>query len=77
MCRQVEQHAADWPAIKLHRWIGFVQCGMVANQILDFAGAKAMFDQAKNAYGEVADDPDLVDRLDPNCSFDMDIGGQG
>jgi hypothetical protein len=42
MCEHIEKHAEDWPTTKLHRWIGFVQCGMMANQILDFDGAKAM-----------------------------------
>lgn len=77
MCDRIEQHVEDWPATKLHRWIGFVQAGMMANRILDLAGAKAMFDKAKTAYGEPADDPDLMDHLDPDSSFEMDLGGQG
>ena len=75
MCAQIEDHAEVVPATKLHRWIGFVQCGMMANRILDFDGAKAMFDKAKAAYGEVGDD--LIDHLDPACGFRVDIGGEG
>lgn len=77
MCDRIEQHAEDWPSTKLHRWIGFVQAGMMANQMLDLKGAKAMFDNAKTAHGEPGDDPDLVDHLDPDSSFEMDLGGQG
>jgi hypothetical protein len=73
MCDRIEDHAEDWPATKLHRWIGFVQCGMMANQMLDLDGAKAMFDQAKIAYGGSGEDEDLVDHL----SVEMDLGGQG
>ena len=77
MCDQIEQHAEEWPDIRLHRWIGFVQSGMVANRILDLDGARRMFDEARRAYGELGDDSDLVDHLDPDCSFEMDLGGQG
>jgi hypothetical protein len=77
MCDQIEKHAEEWPEFRLHRWIGFVQSGMVANRILDLAGAKAMFNEAKKAHGNLTDDPDLVDHLDPNRSFEIDLGGQG
>ena len=75
MCDNIEKHAEDWPATKLHRWIGFVQCAMLANRMLDLDGAKAMFDEAKVAYGEISED--LFDHLDPACPFDVDIGGEG
>lgn len=77
MCGHIEKHAEDWPTTKLHRWIGFVQCGMMANGMLDFDGAKAMFADAKNAYGEGDADDDLIDHLNPRSSFRMDIGGEG
>jgi hypothetical protein len=77
MCDRIEWHAEDWPETKLHRWIGFVQCGMLANGLLDLAGLKAMFDEAKNAYGAGGDDHDLIDHLDPDSSFEVDLGGQG
>jgi hypothetical protein len=75
MCERIERHAEDWPATKLHRWIGFVQCAMIANRMLDLNGAKAMFDKAKNAHGGTSED--LLDHLDPKCSFELDIGGEG
>ena len=75
MCREISRHARDWPATKVHRWIGFVQGALIANQMLDLEGAKRMFDDAKNAFGQM--DQDLVDHLDPTCSFELDIGGQG
>jgi len=75
MCNRIEAHAEDWPGTKLHRWIGFVQAGMLANQMLDLAGAKALFDDAKVAYGEFTDD--FLDHLDPANSYELDIGGEG
>jgi len=77
MCDKIQKHAADWPSTKLHRWIGFVQGAMIANRFLDLAGAKSMFDQAKAACGEIPEDKDMVDHLDPTSSFEMDLGGQG
>ena len=75
MCDEIEQHAEEWPATKLHRWIGFIQGGLLANHMLDFRAAKAMFDEAKVAYGEASED--LLDHLDPDSSFELDIGGEG
>jgi len=75
MCKQIQRHATEWPATKVHRWIGFVQGAMIANHMLTLAETKAMFDEAKNAFG--APDVDLVDHLDPDSSFRLDIGGQG
>jgi hypothetical protein len=77
MCNQIEQHADTAPETKLHRWIGFVQAGMLANRILDLQGARSMFDAVKNAYGVTADDQDLLDHLDPTNSFEIELGGQG
>jgi hypothetical protein len=77
MCDQIAEHAIDWPATKLHRWIGFVQGAMLANRTLDVHAAKAMYDEAKSQYGEIPEDKDLVDHLDPASSFRMDLGGQG
>jgi hypothetical protein len=75
MCERIEKHAEDWPASKLHRWIGFVQCALIANRIIDLSEAKQMFDRAKVAYPEV--DDDLLDHLNPTDSFEIDIGGPG
>ncbi len=50
---------------------------MIANGILDLAGTKEMFDSVKNAYLLTRDDQDLTDHLDPDSSFEMDLGGQG
>jgi len=76
MSDSIKKHADDWPATKLHRWIGFIQGGMMANRMLDFAGAKAMFDEAKRAYGEGVVDQDLIDHLDADNAFRLDIGGE-
>jgi hypothetical protein len=77
MCKLIVEHAEDWPATKLHRWIGFVQAGMIANFMLDLDGAKAMFAKVKEEYGSITQDQDLLDHLDPTTSFEMEIGGQG
>ncbi len=75
MCERIEKHSEDWPATRLHRWIGFIQCALIANRVIDLAEAKRMFDRAKVAYPEA--DDDLLDHLDPSDSFEMDIGGPG
>jgi hypothetical protein len=77
MCERILEHAEEWPRTKLHRWIGFIQCGMMANRISDFEETKAMFDEAKQTYGVDSNEDDLVDHLDPESSFKLDIGGQG
>jgi hypothetical protein len=75
MCIQVDQHADDWPLAKLHRWVGFIQCALLANGVLDLHGLKSMFDKAKVAYGDMGED--LFDHLNPDSAFELDIGGQG
>ena len=75
MCDRVKQHADDWTEVRSQRWIGFIQCAMIAHGILELAEAKQMFDTLKVAYGEVGDD--LVDHLDAASSFEVDIGGEG
>ncbi|MCA9212313.1 MAG: hypothetical protein KDB27_04545 [Planctomycetales bacterium] len=78
MCDQIVEHAEIGPPTKLHRWIGFVQCGMLAQRILDLDRLKSMFDELKRAHGEaIVDVEDLLDHLDPQSSFEFDIGGQG
>ena len=75
MCRQVAEQSDIWPRTKLHRWLGFIQAGMIANRLLRLGGAKRMFDEAKKAHPAV--DQDLLDHLNPDDSFELDLGGQG
>ena len=75
MCERIEKHSEDWPATRLHRWIGFIQCALIVQGVIDLPEAKRMFDRAKIAYPE--SDDDLLDHLDPSDSFEMDIGGPG
>ncbi|MHC2066149.1 hypothetical protein ACYFX5_01630 [Bremerella sp. T1] len=78
MCNQIEEHSEDTPATKLHRWIGFIQCALLAHSILDLDGLKAMFNEAKRDHGESAEDlEDLTDHLDSSNSFEFEIGGEG
>jgi hypothetical protein len=77
MCKTLTEHAEDWPATKSHRWLGFVQAGLIANLVLDLDGAKRMFGAIKETYGPATKDQDLLDHLNPSASFEMDIGGQG
>lgn len=74
MCDMIGQHAENGQPIKLHRWLGFVQAGLIANRILDIDGVKAMFDKVKVAYGNRSDD--LIDHLDPASPFEFDLGGE-
>jgi len=76
MSRQIAEHADEWPVTKLHRWIGYVQCGMVANRLLDFDGAKAMFQKVRKASDGGGLDQDLIDHLDPENVFRLEIGGE-
>ena len=76
MCKLIVEHAEDWPATKLHRWVGFVQAGMIANYMLDLDGAKAMFNKVKEEFGATGEDQDLLDHLDPKTAFEMEIGGE-
>jgi hypothetical protein len=75
MCDRLTEHVDDWTAVKLSRWIGFLQCAMIANRMIDLEGAKEMFDQAKNAFGESS--RDVLDHLDPDQAFEFEIGGEG
>jgi hypothetical protein len=40
MCDRMIDHVDDWPAVKLNRWIGFIQCALIANRSLDLEEAK-------------------------------------
>ncbi len=75
MCVEIEAHSDDWQTDKLNRWIGFIQCALLANGSLDLDALKSMFDKAKVAYGETSQD--LLDHLNPDNSFEFDIGGEG
>ena len=75
MCVEILEHSDDWQSARLNRWIGFIQCALLANGLLDLDELKSMFDKAKLAYGDTGQD--LLDHLNPNSSFEFDIGGEG
>jgi hypothetical protein len=75
MCQVIVRNVEAWPETRLHRWIGFVQCGMLANRIINTEEMRAMFDLAEVAYGDLVDD--LIDHLDCLNPFELDLGGQG
>ena len=75
MCLQIESHVEHWHLVRIHRWIGFIQAGMLANGMLSLSEAKTMFDEAKVAYGKDSDD--LVDHLNLGKVFSLEIGGEG
>lgn len=77
MCNEIIREADSWPTARLQRWIGFVQAGMIANRVVDLEQLRSMFDEARNAYGERSDDPDLVDHLSPDSLYRMETGGEG
>ena len=76
MLDQICFHAEDWSATKLHLWLGFVQSGMIANGILDSTIVREMFGQIRAACSVDDVDQDLIDHLDPENSFSLDIGGE-
>ena len=77
MCDQIAHKTDKWTDLKLHRWLGFIQSGMLANRMLTFEELKKLIEDTKTSYGVKSDDQDLIDHLDPHNSFRMDIGGEG
>jgi hypothetical protein len=77
MCNQIQEHAQNSSLLRLHRWIGFVQAGILANRMLDLEQIKAMFDAAKHLHHANTDEQDLIDHLNVDSSFKFDLGGQG
>ena len=77
MCDQIQKHAQGTPVTRLHRWIGFVQAGILANRMLDLEQIKAMFEDIKKLHCLSSEDQDLIDHLDVESSFKLDLGGQG
>lgn len=75
MCNEIERKAADCPTTQMHRWIGYIQCAMIANRMIDMEGARVIFEKAKVAHGDTGED--LLDHLDTRSSFELDIGGAG
>jgi hypothetical protein len=74
MCNKIQERADEWPVTRLHRWIGFVQCALMAHRLLGLSEARTMFDNAKEAHGDCSED--LLDHLDPSNTFECDIGGE-
>ena len=77
MCDQIQQHAQTLPVTKMHRWIGFVQAAILANRMLDLEQIRAMFDEVRKDHRVSGDDQDLMDHLDVESSFKLELGGQG
>jgi hypothetical protein len=77
MCEQIRKHAQDAPVTRLQRWLGFIQAGILANRMLDLLQIKAMFDEVKQSHSVSSEDQDLIDHLDVDSSFKLDLGGQG
>src|SRR5688572_30375003 len=73
MCDQITQHSQEWSVTRLHRWIGFIQGGILANRMLDLEQVKGMFGEVRKSLGVSGDDDDLVDHLDPGSSFTLEI----
>lgn len=75
MCEQVEENAESGSISRLHRWMGFIQAGMLANRIIGLDDLKSLCDELKVAHQMGCQD--LFDHLDPTNAFELDIGGQG
>jgi hypothetical protein len=76
MCDKIQAKVDDWPATRLHRWIGFIQCGMISMGLTDLDGARRIISEAKTIFAE-DEDQDLKDHQDPTNPFFLDIGGEG
>ena len=76
MCDEVAHRATDWPENKLHRWIGFIQGGPLANNILNLDEVKVMFVEVKEYYASLEVDPDFGDHLDPDETSTINIGNE-
>ena len=77
MCEQIQKHAQTSSAARLQRWLGFVQAGILANRMLNLDQIKAMFDEIKKSHGVTSADHDLIDHLNVDNAFGIDLGGQG
>jgi len=77
MCDQMTEQSETWSETKLHRWLGFLQCGMMANHILTLEKTKLLFAETKTAFAENTQDRDLFDHLNPRNDFRMELGGEG
>ena len=77
MCKEICRHAKHWPLAKLHRWIGFVQAGLLANQILTLDQITRIFDESQAAHGAPTEDYDLIDHLNPAEALAIELGGPG
>ena len=75
MCDRLIENVDIWTEAKMNRWIGFIQCAMIANGMINLEQTKAMFEQVKNAFGEPSQD--LLDHLDPDNAFRFELGGEG
>ena len=45
--------------------------------MLDLEQIKAMFDEVKKSRTVTSEDQDLIDHLDVDSAFKLDLGGQG
>lgn len=77
MCEQVADHAEHSSLTKLHRWLGFIQAGLLANGMLTLDDITHMFDEVKARHADYRQDEDLADHLNLENSFEIELGGQG
>ena len=77
MCETICECIDEWPLAKLHRWLGYLQAGLIANGIVDEVRARRVSVELHSDLGTVVEDSDLADHLDPAHPFCMDIGGEG
>lgn len=78
MCEQIESLVNAGKVKKAHRWIGFIQAGLLALGILDLTGLQEMFDDLKlDVADRDSDLENLLDHLDPDSAFEFELGGEG
>ena len=75
MCDEVSIHATVWTEAKVHRWLGFIQAGLLANNILNLEEVKERFTRPDECNQSSEVDPDLIDHLDCCDPCNVEIGG--
>ena len=75
MCDQLDENVDQWSAVKVARWIGFLQCALIADRILDARHVGVIFADARGGLHDAR--RDLLDRLAAEEPFEFDLGGEG
>jgi hypothetical protein len=73
MCDQIID--SDWPTSKMHRWVGFIQGILIAKGLSTIDEERTLVSETKLMFRE-EHDYELWDHHNPDCPFELDIGGE-